>query len=121
MMVNGQPRACYVRVADGSIEPYLTYNSNSLNVGIGGRHTGSGFAVSSDGFILTNRHVAAAWETAYNFPDSANNGIILGQGADGKLAVVGIVQQAPRDWVPAHPPPAPLPHPPPPPPPPPPP
>jgi serine protease Do len=101
MVFQGQPRACYVRLQDGTIEPYLTYNSNPMNVGIGGRHTGSGFAVSSDGFILTNRHVAAAWETAYNFPDSANNGIILGQGADGKLAVVGLVPQAPRDWVPA--------------------
>ena len=101
MMFQGQPRACYVRLQDGSIEPYLTYNSNPLNVGIGGRHTGSGFAVSSDGFILTNRHVAAAWETAYTFPESANNGIVLGTGPDGKLAVVGIVQQAPRDWVPA--------------------
>ena len=101
MMFQGQPRACYVRLQDGSIEPYLTYNSNPLNVGIGGRHTGSGFAVSSDGFILTNRHVAAAWETAYTFPASADNGIVLGTGPDGKLAVVGIVQQAPRDWVPA--------------------
>src|SRR2546421_5423153 len=102
MMVNNQPRACYVRVSDGSIEPYLTYNSNSLNVGIGGRHTGSGFAVSSDGFILTNAHVAAAWESNYEFPPSANGGIILGTGPDGKLAVVGLVPEAPRDWVPAH-------------------
>jgi serine protease Do len=101
MTFQGQPRACYVRLQDGTIEPYLTYNSNQLNVGIGGRHTGSGFAVSSDGFILTNRHVAAAWETAYTFPDSANNGIILGTGPDGKLAVVGLVPQAPRNWVPA--------------------
>jgi S1-C subfamily serine protease len=101
MMFQGQPRACYIRLQDGTIEPYLTYNSNSLNVGIGGRHTGSGFAVSSDGFILTNRHVAATWETAYTFPDSANNGIILGTGPDGKMAVVGLVPQAPRDWVPA--------------------
>src|SRR2546430_14398974 len=42
MVFQGQPRACYVRLQDGTIEPYLTYNSNPLNVGIGGRHPGSG-------------------------------------------------------------------------------
>ncbi|HEX7956748.1 MAG TPA: serine protease, partial [Pyrinomonadaceae bacterium] len=98
---NGRPAALYVKVADGSIEPYLTYNSNSLNVGIGGRHTGSGFAVSSDGFILTNRHVAAAWESAYQFPPSADNGILVAQGPDGKMTPVAAVPQAPANWIPS--------------------
>ena len=100
-MYNGRPAALYVKVSDGSIEPFLTYNSNSLNVGIGGRHTGSGFAVSSDGFILTNRHVAAAWESAYQFPPSADNGILVQQGPDGQMVPVAAVPQAPANWIPA--------------------
>lgn len=99
--VNGQVRACYLRLSDGRLEPYLTYSNNQYSVAIGGAHSGSGFAVSSDGFILTNRHVAAAWETAYDFPQSANMGIVLGRGPDSKLVPVEVVQQAPIDWVPA--------------------
>ncbi|HZI18095.1 MAG TPA: trypsin-like peptidase domain-containing protein [Pyrinomonadaceae bacterium] len=99
--IGGQPRACYVRISENKIEPYLTYDGNQYSVAIGGAHSGTGFAVSSDGFILTNRHVAAAWETAYDFPASANGGVILGRGPDGKLQVVEVVQQAPNDWVPA--------------------
>lgn len=99
--INGQPRACYLRLSDGKLEPYLTYSNNQYNVAIGGAHSGTGFAVSSDGFILTNRHVAAAWETAYDFPPSANMGVVLGRGPDGKIGPIEIVQQAPSDWVPA--------------------
>jgi serine protease Do len=53
-------------VVNNQVEPMLTTNSAPHLRAIGGQHSGTGFVVSSDGFVLTNRHVAAAWNTAYH-------------------------------------------------------
>lgn len=45
---------------NGTVEPFLDLENGKP---IGGSGSGSGFVVSENGFILTNRHVAAGWQT----------------------------------------------------------
>ena len=92
--------ACYVVVGQ-NVEPLLTLD-NRAGTPIGGEHSGTGFAVTGDGFILTNRHVGATWRTSYHFPDSATPGVVISNGGislkpDGTPLLVA----APADWVPS--------------------
>jgi serine protease Do len=90
----------YIRLANGSFEPLLVLDDSSGARPISGTHTGSGFVVSDNGLILTNRHVAAAWYSTFEleFP-----GVVV-KVENGKLKATEIIER-PTDnlarWVPA--------------------
>jgi len=89
----GLERAPLYITTDGrNYEPALTLNPAG-NAPIGGSHGGSGFVITSDGFILTNRHVAAAWYAPYELP----GGILV----DEKGNELGMVRSGPSSWIPA--------------------
>ncbi len=71
--------AVYVILDEDNYEPSLSEVSTD-NVPIGGSGGGTGFAVTSDGFLLTARHVGASWMTQYRYPDSAYPGVVYKRG-----------------------------------------
>lgn len=97
MNIDGKLYTVYIRNPNNPafIEPSLTLTPNDFAVG--GAHSGSGFVVSKVGHIMTNRHVASAWNTQYNlrFP-----GVLV----DEKGKPERIVSQLPpgqEGWVPS--------------------
>lgn len=102
--------ALYFQNANGQVEPYLVTkteldkrNGSGTPLGFSGA-TGSGFVVSPEGFILTNRHVAACWLTGYQFQNYAFPGALV-KWIGGKETVDYEAQVGPQDlqgFVPAN-------------------
>jgi S1-C subfamily serine protease/pSer/pThr/pTyr-binding forkhead associated (FHA) protein len=98
----------YFKLESGKVIPWLTTDDEGhQNYEVRGAGSGSGFVISEQGFILSNKHVAAGWMVRVP-PDkyATNAGALVTAGSRGKIntALVDIMQTSGaehlRSWVP---------------------
>ena len=110
--VGGQKRGlpAYFKFGDRIIPWFTTEDEEHSNYEIKGTASGTGFVVSENGFILTNKHVAAAWmvrkEPEAYLPSNISDGVIISVGSEKKkkptVEVVSLrsLPSEIRGWIP---------------------
>jgi serine protease Do len=98
----------YFKLESGKILPWLTTDDEAhQNYEIRGAGSGTGFVIGEQGFILSNKHVAAGWMVKVTPQDYAtNSGVLVTAGSRGRLNtnVFDVMRQSGaehlRSWVP---------------------
>jgi serine protease Do len=80
---------CFVELKNGAVIRWLTTDDqNQSNEWIGEAGRGSGFVIDAQGFIMTNKHVAAGWLIPYGQITPAGEGAVFKIGSLAKPTIV---------------------------------
>lgn len=97
----GQGKAvpCYIRKADGRVVPWVVSDPRSPEgldqPAIGGTGRGTGFVATENGYVITNRHVAAGWMERF----IGSEGLLFREEDKGEAVLVGTFGGR-TDWIP---------------------